>query len=87
MMDSRNFANSSSSAFLTAAHPKMTEGADILCAASIDQIYAQKFGQDTPLPSIQLCIESVDGWALAITATPAFTRIPSAGPRPPVLCR
>ena len=51
----------SSSAFLTAAHPKMTEGADILCAASIDQIYAQKFGQDTPLPSIQLCIESVDG--------------------------
>src|SRR5580704_15552898 len=28
----------SSSAFLTAAHPKMTEGADILCAASIDQI-------------------------------------------------
>ena len=51
----------SSSAYLTAAHPKMTEGADIECAASIDQIYAQKFGQDTPLPSIQLCIESVDG--------------------------
>ena len=51
----------SSSAYLTAAHPKMTEGADIECAVSIDQIYAQKFGQDTPLPSIQLCIESVDG--------------------------
>jgi hypothetical protein len=51
----------SSSAFLTAAHPKMTEGADIHCATSIDQIYAQKFGQDTPLPSLQLCIESVDG--------------------------
>ena len=51
----------SSSAYLTAAHPKMTEGADIECAASIDQVYAQKFGQDTPLPSIQLCIESVDG--------------------------
>ena len=51
----------SSSAFLTAAHPKMTEGADILCATSIDQIYAQQYGQDTPLPSIQLCIESVDG--------------------------
>ncbi len=51
----------STAAFLTAAHPKMTEGADILCGTSIDQMYAQQFGQDTPLPSIQLCIESVDG--------------------------
>jgi Protein of unknown function (DUF1552) len=51
----------SSSAFLTATHPKMTEGSDIHCGTSIDQIYAQEFGQDTPLPSIQLCIESVDG--------------------------
>src|SRR5215469_9824678 len=50
----------SSSVFLTAAHPKLTMGADILCGTSIDQMYAQKFGQDTPLPSIQLCIESVD---------------------------
>jgi hypothetical protein len=24
-------------------------------------MYAQKFGQDTPLPSMQLCIESIDG--------------------------
>jgi hypothetical protein len=48
----------SSSVFLTAAHPKLTMGADILCGTSIDQMYAQKFGQDTPLPS--LCIESVD---------------------------
>ena len=45
--------------FLTGAHPKMTEGADIYLGSSIDQIYAQKFGQDTPLPSIQLCIEDV----------------------------
>ena len=51
----------SSSVFLTAAHPKMTEGSDLLCGPSIDQIYAQQFGQDTPMPSIQLCIESVDG--------------------------
>lgn len=50
----------SSSVFLTAAHPKLTMGADILCGTSIDQLYAQRFGQDTPLPSIQLCIESVD---------------------------
>lgn len=50
----------SSSVFLTAAHPKLTMGADIYCGISIDQMYAQQFGQDTPLPSVQLCIESVD---------------------------
>ncbi|MGH9319695.1 MAG: DUF1552 domain-containing protein [Vicinamibacteria bacterium] len=49
----------SSAAFLTCAHAKMTEGADIENAVSMDQIYAQQLGQDTPLPSIQLCIEDV----------------------------
>jgi hypothetical protein len=49
----------SSAAFLTCAHARMTEGADIENATSMDQIYAQRFGQDTPLPSIQLCIEDV----------------------------
>ena len=34
----------SSAVFLTAAHPKMTEGADIYLGASIDQIYARKAG-------------------------------------------
>jgi hypothetical protein len=37
----------------------MTEGSDILLGPSLDQIYAQRCGQDTPLPSIQLCIEDV----------------------------
>lgn len=50
----------SSAVFLTAAHPKQTEGSDVESGTSIDQIYARKFGQDTPLPSIQLCIENVD---------------------------
>ena len=50
----------SSAVFLTAAHPKQTEGSDIRGGTSIDQIYAQRFGQDTPLPSIQLGIENVD---------------------------
>ncbi|HTS61831.1 MAG TPA: DUF1552 domain-containing protein [Candidatus Acidoferrales bacterium] len=50
----------SSAVYLTAAHPKMTEGSDYYVGTSIDQLYAQKFGQDTPLPSIQLCIEMVD---------------------------
>ncbi len=50
----------SSAAFLTGCRPKMTEGADIYCGTSIDQMYAQRFGQDTPLPSLQLCIEGVE---------------------------
>jgi len=50
----------SSAVFLTAAHPKQTEGSDIYNGTSIDQLYAQKHGQDTPLPSIQLCIENLD---------------------------
>jgi Protein of unknown function (DUF1552) len=50
----------SSSVYLTAAHPKMTEGSDYFVGPSIDQVYAKRFGQDTPLPSIQLCIEMVD---------------------------
>jgi hypothetical protein len=50
----------SSAVFLTAAHPKQTEGSDVLAGTSIDQIYAQKFGQDSPLPSLQLGIENVD---------------------------
>jgi hypothetical protein len=50
----------SSAVFLTQAHPKQTQGSDIYCGTSIDQLYAERFGQDTPLPSIQLSIESVD---------------------------
>jgi Protein of unknown function (DUF1552) len=50
----------SSAVYLTAAHPKMTEGSDYYVGTSIDQLYAQRFGQDTPLPSIQLCVEMVD---------------------------
>jgi hypothetical protein len=50
----------SAAVYLTAAHPKQTEGSDVYNGTSIDQYYAEKFGQDTPLPSIQLCIENVD---------------------------
>ena len=46
--------------FLTASKPKQTLGSDIFCGTSIDQMYAQKFGQDTPVPSIQLCTEPID---------------------------
>jgi hypothetical protein len=49
----------SSAAFLTSAHARMTEGADIFNGVSIDQVYAEAFGQDTPLPSMQVCVEDV----------------------------
>lgn len=55
----------SSAVFLTAAHPKMTEGSDFECGPSIDQLYAQALGQDTPIPSIQLCIEDVGSLSAA----------------------
>ena len=55
----------SSAVYLTAAHPKKTEGADYFCGPSIDQIYAQRFGRDTPLPSLQLCIESAGSLSAA----------------------
>ncbi|MEZ5289983.1 MAG: DUF1552 domain-containing protein [Vicinamibacterales bacterium] len=51
----------SSAVFLTAAHPKQTEGSDVEAGTSIDQLYAQRFGQDTPMPSLQLGIENFDG--------------------------
>jgi hypothetical protein len=50
----------SSAVFLTQAHPRQTEGSDVHVGVSMDQLYAQRFGQDTPIPSMQLCIENVD---------------------------
>ncbi|GAB1344869.1 DUF1552 domain-containing protein [Gemmatimonas sp.] len=50
----------SSAVFLTHMHPKQTEGSDVKVGTSLDQMYAQRFGQDTPIPSMQLCIENVD---------------------------
>ena len=50
----------SSATFLTQTHPKQTRGSDVLVGTSLDQLYAQRFGQDTPIPSMQLCIENVD---------------------------
>ncbi len=50
----------SSATFLTQAHPKQTEGSDVHVGTSLDQLYARRFGQDTPIPSMQLCIENVD---------------------------
>ncbi|MDQ3487182.1 MAG: DUF1552 domain-containing protein [Acidobacteriota bacterium] len=76
----------SSAVFLTQAHPKQTEGSDVYVGPSMDQLYAQKFGQDTPIPSMQLCIENVDqsggcayGYACVYTDTISW-----AAPRTPL---
>ena len=50
----------SSAVFLTQSHPKQTQGSDIWCGTSLDQMYAKRFGQDTPMPSMQFCIENLD---------------------------
>ena len=48
----------SSACFLTQSHPKQTQGSDIFLGVSLDQVHAQRYGQDTPLPSLELCIET-----------------------------
>jgi hypothetical protein len=50
----------SSAVFLTQSHPKQTQGSDLHAGVSLDQIFATKYGQETPIPSMQLCIENVD---------------------------
>jgi hypothetical protein len=44
------------SAFLTCAHAKKTEGADMELGTSIDQIIAREFGKYTQLPSLELSL-------------------------------
>ncbi len=50
----------SSAVFLTQSHPKQTQGSDLHVGVSIDQVYAQRIGRDSVLPSLQLCIEPTD---------------------------
>jgi hypothetical protein len=50
----------SAAVFLTQSHPKQTQGSDLQAGTSLDQLVAQKYGHETPIPSMQLCIENVD---------------------------
>ena len=50
----------SAAVFLTQSHPKQTQGSDIWAGTSIDQLYAKRVGQNSPFPSMQLCIEALD---------------------------
>src|SRR6202000_3324292 len=44
-------------ASLAANKPKKTAGADVYCGTTIDQMIAQKIGQDNLMPSMQLAVE------------------------------
>jgi hypothetical protein len=50
----------SAAVFLTQSHPRQTQGSDLFAGTSLDQLVAQKFGTETAIPSMQLCIENVD---------------------------
>ncbi len=47
--------------FLNGVHPKRTDGADIQAGVTIDQMFAAKMGQETPLPSLELATEDYSG--------------------------
>ena len=47
--------------FLNGVHPRRTDGADIRAGVTIDQLAAEKIGQQTRLPSLELAIEDYSG--------------------------
>jgi hypothetical protein len=66
--------------YLSAAHPKRTEGQDIQAGITIDQVLANEIGRESPLPSLELCIEDVGslgvcgvGYSCAYTNTIAWS--------------
>jgi len=81
------------SSFLTAAHPKKTEGADIHVGTSVDQVVAERLGADTRLSSLQLGLDDSrtvghcdSGYSCAYTnsiswKTPTNPLPPEANPR------
>ena len=46
--------------FMTQSHPRRTESSGVFAGTSFDQIYAQRVGQSSPIPSMQLCDEIID---------------------------
>ena len=51
----------SSAVFLTQSHPRQTQGSDVRAGhLARPATTRREYGQDTPIPSMQLCIEPVD---------------------------
>jgi len=46
------------STWLSAVHPKRTEGTDVHLGITVDQLAAKQFAQETQLASLELCIDS-----------------------------
>jgi hypothetical protein len=81
------------SSFLTATHPRKTEGADIHVGTSVDQVVAARVGADTRLSSLQLGLDDSrtvghcdSGYSCAYTnsiswKTPTTPLPPEANPR------
>lgn len=54
--------SASACAFLTSVVPKRTEAEDFRAGISLDQIIAKQIGQDTTFSSIELAIETAEGY-------------------------
>jgi hypothetical protein len=59
-----------SAAWLSGAIAKKTEGQDFYLGTTIDQVIAQKVGQETPFPSIEVATEDFTGYVGG--CTPAY---------------
>lgn len=65
-----------SAAYLTGAHPKKTEGADIQCGVSMDQLAANYIGETTQMRSLEIALDPNEligaceaGWSCAYANT------------------
>src|SRR5438046_1424168 len=58
--DTRGQHSRSGVAFMSAAHPKQTEGADVRGGETIDQIAARELCKDSKLPSLELALDRID---------------------------
>ena len=65
-----------SAAYLTGAHPKKTEGADIECGVSMDQLAAAHIGNATQMRSLEIALDPNEligaceaGWSCAYANT------------------
>ena len=79
--------HSRAAAVLAGVSPKKTLGADIALGTTIDQMIAQKYGQDTQMPSLQLGIEdqgaiSVCPWGYSCAYTNSISWSGPARPLP-----
>lgn len=43
--------------WLSGVHPKWTQGADVRAGTTADQVAAAELGKETPLPSLELCVD------------------------------